>query len=280
MAKTSCIVRSAELHCAESPAPRRRILPAMDPEFTVQKLLTYRKLTRAIGEIVSAQAKEYIAALTPLFRQRAIFGEHIQGAGKEAVNTADRAFKELQTLYASVAGAAPFQLSKELQSPLMQMTSSLELSPWEYVHEAKTSSTTKTITVTSPFKWIVSFAGYTPRRIRDLLAHRDRDHGALQQAVLHHLAMHIIVANQPGLKQLLETLRFPIGSTQLPGLGNLPITYISSAVSTTLPPDDVVIDSTELSGKDAFEELVNVKDIEGLRDPHKERLMEAVQRGG
>jgi hypothetical protein len=98
--------------------------------------------------------------------------------------------------------------------------------------------------------------------------------------VLHYLAMNVVISAQPGLGQLMETLRFPIGSTQLPGFGNLPVTYISSAVSTTLPPDAVVIESTELSGKDAFEEVVNVQDIETLRDPLKERLMEVVQRGG
>jgi len=251
----------------------------MDQDFTIQKLLTYRKLTRAIGEIVSGQLKEYIATLTPLFRQRAVLGEHIQGGGKEAVNTADRAFKELQTLYESVAGAAPFHLSKELKSPLIQMTSTLELSSWEYIHEAKTDHATKTITVTCPFKWILSYAGYTPRRLKDLLAHRDRDHGALQQAVLHYLAMYLVVRAQPGLAQLMETLHFPIGSTQLAGFGSLPITYITSAVSTTLPPDRLVIESTELSGKDAFEELANLKDIENLRDAQKERLTEIVQRG-
>ena len=133
--------------------------------------------------------------------------------------------------------------------------------------------------VTSPFKWVVCYAGYGPRRLRDLLAHRDRDHGALQQAVLHYLAMHVVISSQPGLKQLMERLRFPIGTAQLPGFGNLPVTFISSAVSTTLPPDSVVIESTELSGKDAFEELVNVQDIANLRDPLKERLTEVVQRG-
>ena len=92
--------------------------------------------------------------------------------------------------------------------------------------------------------------------------------------------MHIVVSSQPGLTELLETLRFPIASKQLPGFGSLPITYIASAISTTLPPDELVIESTELSGKDAFEELVNVSDIENLRDHQKERLMEIVQRGG
>jgi hypothetical protein len=252
----------------------------MEHDFTHQKLLTYRRITRAVADTISAQLNEYVATLRPLFRQRSLFGEHIQGTGNEGASTADRAFKELQALYESVAPAAPFRLSKELKSPLVQMTSTLELSPWEYPHETKTEQVTKTVTVTSPLKWILSYGGYGPRRVRDLLAHRDRDHGPLQQAVLHYLAMHIIISSQRGLAQLMQTLRFTLASTQLPDFGSLPITYVSSAVSTTLPPDPVVIDSTELSGKDVFEELVNVQDIENLRDPLKERLAEIVQRGG
>jgi hypothetical protein len=57
----------------------------------------------------------------------------------------------------------------------------------------------------------------------------------------------------------------------------LPVTCISSSISTSLPPDELVIESTELSGKDAFEELINVGDIEKLRDPFKERLLDVVR---
>src|SRR5436309_860717 len=99
----------------------------MDENFTTKRLLHHRKLTRTIGEIVSGQMKEYVATLAPLFRQRAILGDHIQGSGKEIVKMADQAFQELQAQYEKIATIAPFHLPKELQSPLMQMTSTLEL---------------------------------------------------------------------------------------------------------------------------------------------------------
>ena len=246
----------------------------MEERYTTQKLLSLRKLTRVLGEVIADQMKDYVATLAPLFRPKSILGDHIQGVNKESIKGADQAFKELQNLYESIATVQPFHLPKELKSPLMQMTQSLEITPWEYTHAAKTGHESKTITVTSPFKSIITYAGYSPRRLKELLSNRNRNEGELQQCVLHYLAMQVVISKQPGLTQMLDTLHFPLGSTTQPGFGALPITYITSAISTSLPPDALVIESTELSGKDAFEELINIDDIQKLRDPLKDQLLE------
>jgi hypothetical protein len=249
----------------------------MEEDYTTQKLLTLRKLTRTAGDIINGQMKEYIASLAPLFRPRGIFGEHIQGGGKEVVKGSEQAFKELKALYENVATVAPFYLPKELNSPLMQMTSSLELTLWEYQHTATTDRETKTIVVTCPFKSMVTYAGYSLRQLKELLVSRNRNDGELQQFVLHYLGMHIVISKQPGLVNILNTLHYPLASSQLPGFGALPITYITSSISTSLPPDALVIESTELSGKDAFEELINVEDVANLGDPFKDRLIAALE---
>lgn len=249
----------------------------MERSDAVQKLLSHRKLTRAMGEVIRGHMNDYLATLTPAFRPRSVLGEHVQESGKEPAKGADQAFKELQDLYDKVATIRPFNLPKELKSPLMQMTSSLELTPVEYSHTAKTDRESKTITVTCPFKSVLTYAGYTPQRLKAVLANSNRNDGELQQFVLHYLAMHVVIQRKPGLKQILDTLHFPLDSGRLPAFGDLPITYIGSAISTSLPADDFVIESTELSGKDAFEELANVNDIENLRDPLKERLSALIQ---
>ncbi|MGH8502241.1 MAG: hypothetical protein ACREVE_07155 [Gammaproteobacteria bacterium] len=245
----------------------------MNKGYTTQKLLVLRKLTRGIGEIIGEQMNAYIATLTPLFRQKAVFGDHIQGGAKEPVKGADQAFLELQKLYESTATKQPFNLSRELKSPLMQMTSSLELTPWEYVHVAKAEGESRPITVTCPFKSIITYADYTPTRLKKLLADRNRNESELQQFVLHYLAMQMIISRRPGLAQMLEHLHFPLGTDHLPEFGPLPVTFMVSSISMSLPPDRLLIESTELSGKDAFEEIVNVEDIEKLQDPLKERLL-------
>jgi hypothetical protein len=157
------------------------------------------------------------------------------------------------------------------------MTSSLELAPWEYQHTATSDGATRTIAVTCPFKSMVTYAGYSLRQLKELLASRNRNDGELQQFVLHYLAMHIVISRQPGLVSILNTLHHPLASGQLPGLGALPITYITSSISTSLPPDALVIESTELSGKDAFEQLINVEDVANLGDPFKNRLVAALE---
>ena len=252
----------------------------MDPSYTTQKLLVLRKVTRAIGEIVGSQMREYVATLAPLFRPRAVFGEHIQGTTKEAVKSADQAFKELKDLYDSIGTKPPFNLPRDLQSPLMQMSWSLELTPWEYVHVAKTDRGTKAITVSCPFKSVVTYSGYTPQRLKELLANPNHNDSELQQYVLHYLAMRVVVSRQAGLTKILDTLHFPLESGRLPGLGDLPITFIRSSISTSLPPDELVIESTELSGRDAFEEIANVDDIPNLHDPLKDQLIELVNSQG
>lgn len=251
----------------------------MEEGYTAQKLLALRKLTRTMGDIINGQMKDYVASLAPLFRQRTMFGDYIQGSGKEPIKGAEQAFKELASLYQTIATVAPFHLPKELSSPLMQMTSSLELTPWEYLHTAKTDRESKAVTVTCPFKSVITYAGYSPQRLRELLADRNRNDSELQQCILHYLAMRVVISRQPGLTRILDTLHFPLASSQLPGFGALPITYITSSISTSLPPDILVIESTELSGKDAFEELINAGDIASLGDPLKERLTASLEAG-
>jgi len=248
----------------------------MEAIHTTRELLALRKLTRAIGDVITSQIKEYLLTLTPLFRQRAVFGDNVQGSGKESPKGADQAFAELQSLYETIATKPPFGLARGLKAPLMQMTPSIDLAPWEYEYTARTGGDTKTITVTCPFKWVLTYATYTPQRLRELLADRSRDDSVLQQFVLHYLALHVVISKTPGLAGLLEVLHFPLASGTLPAFGGLPVTAIQSSISTSLPPDPLVIESTELSGKDAFEELVTVSDIERLRDPFKERLLRVI----
>ena len=61
----------------------------------------------------------------------------------------------------------------------------------------------------------------------------------------------------------------------------MPITYVSAAVNTVRPPDEVIIESTEISGMAVFEEVLNPDDVTALRDPLREKLMDlAKQHGG
>src|SRR5690349_11383791 len=128
----------------------------MEEAYTIQRLLALRKLTRAIAELLRGQMAEYFTALAPLFRPRTVLGEYVQGSAKESAKGADAAFKELQTLYNAIAPAKPFALSKELRLPLEVSGAALELAPVEYSHPATAAGQSKTVTVTSPLKWVLT----------------------------------------------------------------------------------------------------------------------------
>jgi hypothetical protein len=220
---------------------------------------------------------DYLATLSPLLRPKAVLGDYIQGGVKEPARKADKAFKELQALYEEVATAKPFNLARDLKPPIDIGSTSLEVTPLDYQHSVQTNGETRTITVRSPLTWVLTYSGSSPARFKEVLENRTRTSDELQRFVLSYLVMHVVTGNQPGVTHILDSLHFPISSAHSPDFGGLPVTRIQVGVSTARPSDEVILQSAELSGMDAFEEVVNVDDIPDLRDPLKERLLEIVR---
>lgn len=79
---------------------------------------------------------------------------------------------------------------------------------------------------------------------------------------------------------MLEALHFPISTSHFPEFGDLPVTIVSSSISTIRPSDDVIIESTEVAGMNVFEEVVNVDDVKKMRDPLREQMLELLQSHG
>jgi hypothetical protein len=246
----------------------------MDRRDSTQSLLVLRKLTRAIADVVRAQMTEYLSTLAPLLRPKMVFGDYIEDGTKESTRRSEKAFKELQALYETVAGTKPFNLPRELSLPLRLSGSGLEITAVDTPRSVQAGSETRTIMVRSPLTWTLTYGGYAPTRLPDLLKAKLRPGEELGQFVLSYLLMHVVLNNSPGLMQMFEALHFPLTTNTLPEFGPLPITRISVAISTSRPSDAVILESAELTGMDAFEEVVNVADLAQLRDPLKERLLE------
>ena len=248
----------------------------MNGRDSIQSLLVLRKLTRAIADAVRVQMTDYLLTVTPLLRPAATLGDYIQGGPKESTRKAEKTFKELQSLYEAIATVKPFSLPRDLTTPLNIPATTLEITPQEYSHVAKTGAETRTIQVRSPLSWVLTYTGYAPGRAQELFGTptKMRATDELQKFVLSNLILHVVLNNQPGLTQMLGALHFPITTTRLPELGELPITRIGSSLSTARPSDAVVIESAELTGMDAFEEVVTVEDIVAMSDPFKSRLLE------
>jgi hypothetical protein len=262
-----------------------------DDRFSTKRLLALRKLTRSVADLLRERATQYVTTLTPLLRPRVALGDPGDAGTKEPLQVADKTFKELQALYEQVAASAPFNLRRDLKPPLDVVSWNVELWPVEYSHAAQgDGGSGKTVRIVSPLKWVIGFSGITrgdmtrtnfsPRRLRELLADRSRDAEELRQLVLHYLVMSLALSRAPGLSKLMADLHFTLGSEKFPDFGPLPVPCIRSVIQTLRPPDDVLIEHTEIAGTDTFEEVVNTDDIAALRDPVRDRLLELTKVAG
>ncbi len=245
----------------------------MSERDSIQSLLVLRKLTRAISDAVRTQISEHLTTLAPLFRPQTVLGDHIVGGVKESTRRAEQALKEVLALYEAVAPARPFNLRRELTPPFNFSAPGLEITPVDYVHVVQSGADSRRIRVRCPLVWTMSYAGFAPTRLPDLLDQKVRGE-ELQRFILAHLLLHAVVSQQKGVTNILEGLHFPVVSTKVAEYGELPVTRIGVGISTERPSDDVVLQSAELTGMDAFEEVVNVDDISKLRIPFRDRLLD------
>jgi hypothetical protein len=196
---------------------------------------------------------------------------------KEVVKGADRAFQDLESLYGSIARKRPYDLGIGLTPPLPINTSALEIQPFDYPHVARTEQQSKRVMVTAPLTWIVTYAGFSLARLRALVADPNRSRDELQRVLTHHLLLHVVLERKGGLAGLLGALNFPVRTEVVPEFGELPLTVITSAVKTERPSDDVILESTDLSGVDATEEIVRVTNVAGMIDARRARLLKIVE---
>ena len=249
----------------------------MNGRDTVKSLLLLRKLTRAIAEAARAQLTEYLTTLTPLLQPQIVFGDYIQGAHKELGPKAEQAFKELKALYEAVSPAKPLNLRRELSPPFSFSNQTLEITPVDYIHVAQTEAGPRNITVRSPLTWTLTYGGFAPNRLQEVLDQKLRG-DELQRFIVSYLLIHFVTKYRSGVTQILDGLHFPITTTTTPEFGDLPMTRVGIGISTVRPSDDVVVESAELTGMDAFEEVVNVDEIVRVPDPFKDRLIEIARK--
>jgi hypothetical protein len=216
----------------------------------------------------------HLATLTPLLKPASVLGDYVQGGQKEPTRKAEKAFKQLQSLYETVGTAKPFNLPRELTPPLNLASDALEITPHDYAHVAETGASPRTISVRAPMTWTLSYSGYNPARLEELLNKKLRSADEVSKFVLSYLILHVVITQQAGLSQLLEALRFPVTPVKLPQFGDLPITRIGPPIVTIRPADAVIVESAELTGIDAFEEVVKLEDLSKLNDPLREQLLE------
>jgi hypothetical protein len=247
----------------------------MTQTFDIPRLIELRKLTRSISDNLQSQLKTYLSTLAPLFSPLPLLGEHARGGPKSLVKGAEKNFQELRSHYHAIIRQAPFSLDTELRSPLDVFAATPALTPVEYTYTADPDGRATQLQVTSPLKWVLSYPETQPKKLLELLkGNRNQVREELSHALLQCMTLNLVLDKQPGLSALLGDLRFSIETTQVDGLGSLPVILVSCPIATLLPPDEIIVQSTEISGIPSFEEVIDIEDIRTLSDPLRERILD------
>jgi len=240
---------------------------------TLQELPELRRKTEAVSRFLQQQVATHLETLRPLFAPERLFGKYANG--KLEVPGAERALAELQQRYQPFT-KKPYDLPSDLDNHWLTLTgSSLELYPWEYVHQSQG----KTITMSSPVRWAVNYRGnYSLVQVKNVLAGKEPPRpDYLRQFAVNALVLQLVLSRNPGLIQLFQDLRYDLKTEMPPDLKGLPVTTITSCLTSFRPADDVIVAATAFSGVPAFIELIDLEALQAPKDPVMERLQPLIR---
>lgn len=246
---------------------------------TFEQLSELRGKTEAISQFLQKQLKAHLETLRPLLAARRVFGEYVRSGSRETLVGADKAIAQLEEKYKEVC-AKPFALPPEFdKDSLASIEDRIELYPWEYSHEVTSGRETKTVTITSPVRWVFTYtSGYTLSELRQSVAGKGKRRADyIRQFLVNVLVMQLVLAKYRGVTELLTDLRYQIGTEKAPGLGELPLVTISCCLPSFRPSDDLILAATRLSGFPAFIELIDIDSVHALKDPLNLRIEEIIR---
>jgi hypothetical protein len=244
---------------------------------THQQLPRLHNVTKDVAQICRGQLRIYLDALAPLFRPRRVLGNHMEGAGKETVANADQNFNLLRETYFKACGR-PFDLRKELPTPLESVPTQIQLYEWEYQYDIRIDNERKSITVVSPLTWVLGYPStYTLSMMRQVVAGKqDRDGEGVRSFVLRACLMDSLFAKLPEMKTLFDGLRYTFEVRKSPQLGELPLVTVSAPVKTMRPPDDLLMTATGLSGRPVFDEVLDEHQAARISDPLQAQILKVL----
>ena len=251
----------------------------MSARLEPDQLLSLHGVTREVSQACLRHLKAHVDAMAPLFRPRRFLGDHIDGAGKEAVPAADRNLADLQQLYARVA-VKPFDLRPELRAPLESVATQLQFDEWEYTHAAETDRGWQSIRVATPLTWTISYASpYSLAMLHGVVSGNGRrDAEAVRAFVLHACLTHELFSKIPALADLLGALRYKVEIRKSSRLGDLPLVTVSAPFRTFRPSDKLVTMAAGLAGGVTFSEVMDIESVRDLPDPLRDEVSGILQR--
>jgi hypothetical protein len=237
-----------------------------------KQFMRLRQNTEKISEVLEKRLSEHLNVLRPLFIPRKLLGTYIESASTDEVHGSDKAFAELQEYFAAIC-KDPFGLSKKLRSPLPPISNKLDAVPYQYaLYTGETKE--KATTITAATRWILSYRSECPisRLTAMVSGAENRQPEDMKQSLIAHLTLVIFLKQFSSLKQLLQDLRYEVEIQELKDLGGLPVVVLRAPIEAFLPPDDFILQITQLSGIPAFQEIIDLDAADNIPDPLKEAL--------
>ena len=245
----------------------------MTEELSIGRLLFLRKVTRAVSDYLVSELKEHLSTISPLLRPRRLLGDYIESGSPEQVVDADKNFAVLNEIYSKAAGK-PFELPRPLRPPLKPVGLAIEVYPWEFRQEIRADGASNTVTITSPVRYVISYAsGLSLSRLRQGVAGKEEQKKEdIREFVIRCCLMNTMLNRNAGITNLFRALRWEVNTATSPDLGGLPLTTLTAPLQSMLPPDKLILESTEMSGMPLFEEVIDVNMISQISDPLAQRV--------
>lgn len=237
------------------------------PDINLDNYADLRDISRQFCSSLQSQAGGHLETVRQLFRPAAVFGHYLAGSHKDAPRDAAAAIAQFKGFFAEVAPSKPVSLEPSIPDIMEINFGTPILNSCTYSHEITTRTGPKTVTVTAPLQWVLSFPDYPFHRFRELVNAPKRSVDEIQVCALHYAVLHFVVTRNPRMQSLFTALRFPIQSERVPQLGGFPVLMLRSPAGTVRPPDDVIAQVCKYSGSDTVEEILDSAQWENLEDP-------------
>jgi hypothetical protein len=240
----------------------------------------FRKLRQNTDKITSSldkRLKGHLDVLGPLFAPKKLLGAYIKSTTMEDMPDSDKAYAALQEQYAAIC-EKPFGLARKLTPPLPPISSKLDATRFKYALKTGESED-KATTITAATRWIVSYRTDCPytRLKAMLLGEETRQPDDMKQSLIDHLSLVVFLKRFPALTKLFLDLRYEVEIIKMEELGGLPVVLLKALMESFLPPDDFIVQVTQLSGIPAFQEILDLDAVDNMLDPLKDALKGSVK---
>lgn len=239
----------------------------MSDSINLDNYADLRDISRQFCGSLQSQITGHLETVRQLFRPASVFGPYLLGSHKDAPRDASVAYGQFKSFFAEVAATKPLSLDPTVPDAIEIAFGTPVLNPVIYSHEITTRTGPKTVAVTAPLQWVLSFPDQPLSRFRELISAPKRSVEELHVAALHFAALHFVVTRNPRIQTLFEALRFPIRSERLPQFGDFPFLVLHAPAGSVRPPDDVIAQVCKYSGSDTVEEVLSLEQWSTLADP-------------